>query len=104
MAATATMAAMMMATSSAMVAMALRAGTAQMAAATAAAGVAAKMVAATAETAAMTVVGREEMALTAAKMAAMATIDCTGGRDSSNSRKSHSGSSTCTDGDEGFLQ
>jgi hypothetical protein len=100
------MAAMAMATLSATVAMALRAGTAQMAAATAAAtaGVAAKMVAATAETAAMTVVGREGMALTAAKAAATATIDCTGGRDDINSRKSRNCSSACTDGNEGFLR
>ena len=106
MAATATLAAMAMAMPSATVAMALRAGMAQMAAATAAAtaGVVAKMVAATAETAAMTVVGREGMALTAAKAAAMATIDCMGGRDGSNSRKSRNGSSACTDGDEGFLR
>jgi hypothetical protein len=54
------------------------------------------MVVATAETAAMTVVGKEGMALTAAKIAAMATIDCTGGRDGSNSRKNHHpGSSAC---------
>ena len=106
MAATATMAAIAMAMPSAMVALALRAGTAQMAAATAAAtaGVAAKMVVANAETAEMMVVGKEGMALTAAKVAAMATIDCMGGRDGSNSRKSHNGSSACTDGDEGFLR
>ena len=105
MAATATMAVMAMAMLSATVAMVLRIGMAQMTAATASAtaGVVAKMVAATAETAAMTVAGREGMALTAVKVAATATKDCTGGRDGSNSRKSRNSSSTCMDGDEGFL-
>ena len=59
------------------------------------------MVTATAETAAMTVVGREGMALMAAKVAATATIDCTG---PCHSRKRCNGSNACTDGNEGFLQ
>ena len=62
------------------------------------------MVAATAETAVMMVVGREGMALTAVKAAATATKDCMGGRDGSNSRKSRNSSSTCMDGNEGFLR
>ena len=55
------------------------------------------MMVATAETEGMTVVGRKVMELTAAKAAATAAMDCRGGRDGSNGRKSGNNSSACTD-------
>ena len=50
-----------------------------------------------AETAAMAVSERKGMALTAAKVAVMATMDCSGSRNSSTGRKSHDSGSACTD-------
>ena len=61
------------------------------------AGAEAKMMVATAETEGMMVVGRKVMELTAAKAAATAAMDCRGGRDGSNGRKSGNNSSACTD-------
>ena len=71
------------------------AGKAQMAAVTAVAtaGLGVKMAVATAETAAMMVVGRKEMVLMVAKAAAMAAMDCRGGRDASKGRNSSNRSS-----------